>query len=140
MNDKIRIWEGKMSDKTPGRGGLRSGRSGNNALVTISASREGTCKTNKSRDVMRVSFHRRMMELTGWKKGDVLDMEISGQSATVYRGDRGVQLCEGSRHTGRLYIRFSLPAGSLNDFPFGECLEVETKPGRIAFLLPKVDA
>jgi hypothetical protein len=135
MNDKLRAWEGKMSEKV--RHGHCGARNRTDALVAMRKNSEGIRGGKKNgRDIMRVTFHERMDALTGWKKGDTLDMEITGDRAVVYRSDRGVALCNSGPDGRRTYIRFSFPTGSLADLPTGDCREVEAKPGRVAFLLP----
>ena len=136
MNEKLRAWEGKMSDKMAHRGGQIGART--DALVAIRKNTEAekNGKEGAGRDIMRVTFHKRMDALTGWKKGDILDMEISGVNAVVYRSDKGVMLCDSGHGAGRMYVRFSFPRGSLADLRVGDCRDVETKPGKVAFLMP----
>jgi hypothetical protein len=135
MNEKIKAWEGRMSEKIPGRGGSRGART--EALVAIRVNTEEKRAGKKSgRDMMRVTFHKRMDALTGWKKGDVLDMEISGENAIVFRADKGVRLGDSGHGQGRKYVRYSFPTHALDGFPAGECREIEVKPGKVAFLLP----
>jgi hypothetical protein len=141
MNDKIKAWQGRLSDKLTGRGRPNGGSVAMEALVTLRKSTERNRKNQPhERDIMRVSFHNRIDALTGWKRGDVLDMEIDGDVAIVYRSDRGVHLCsgdpKGTDRKGRKYIRCVYPQGSLADLPVGVCRDVETAPGKIAFKLP----
>lgn len=138
MNDKLRAWEGKISDKMVGRGQGRGGVKCD-ALVCIRKNQEKREDKTGCRDVMRVTFHRRMDALTGWKKGDILDMEIANGIATVFRSDKGARLCDSgsTSKSTRMYVRYSFPAGSLSDLPVGDCREVEAKPGKVAFLLPE---
>ena len=137
MNEKLKAWEGRMSDKMPGRG---SGRGGvrSDALVALRKNSEPNRNGhNNGRDVLRVTFHPRLDALTGWKKGDVLDMDISGNIATVFRHTKGARLCDSGTATARKYVRYSFPNGSLLGLTVGDCSEVEAKPGSVAFVLPK---
>ena len=138
MNDKLKAWEGRMSVKLAGRSGRGRGVGTKEALVVMSIGKEGITNKQKARDVLRVSFHPHILDLTGWKVGDIIDMEIQGESATIFRGEKGVQLCSTGNSSKRLLIRYSFPLGDLNGLPYGICREVEAKPSRIAFLLPKV--
>lgn len=130
MNDKLRAWEGLMSTKLTGTG--RRGRPvAVDTLVVLSAS-GNTAK--EPRSILRVSVHGRVVGLTGWVIGDTLDMEIKDGKAFIFRSDSGRRLCKSCGK--RIYLRYSLPPHSLDGFPSGEGREVETAPGKMAFLLP----
>ena len=142
MNNKLSAWQGRMSDRVVGKGMYLGGRKANDSLVFFRKNTEklgGTSTTR--REVLRVSFNHRILSLTGWKIGDIIDMEIEGELAIVFRSEKGVSLCssdtKNKRSTSRPYLRFSFPENSLSDLPTGDCREVETKPGQIAFLIPK---
>ena len=134
MNERIKAWQGKMSELRP-RPQMSRGAAGE--LVTVGASSE--IKNNA--DVIRVSFHERVLAMTGWKDGDRMDAAIDGDHMIVFRSEAGPMLCRnkggGKKVMGtRRYIRFPLPLGSVSDFPRGVCREIETGPGKVAFLLP----
>jgi hypothetical protein len=147
MNEKLAAWQGRMSDRVVGKGHQFGGRKSSNALVFFRKNTEKSgSRSLAKRDVLKVSFNHRILALTGWKFGDIIDMEISDELAVIFRSEKGVTLCSSDsklqqhikqKSNARPYLRFSFPEGALIDLPIGDCREVETKPGQIAFLIPK---
>jgi hypothetical protein len=134
MNEKLKAWEGRLSTKSVGRGYHRRVES----LVVLQTGIESAANKKGGRDILRVSLHERVLGLTGWVHGDTLEMEISGESATIYRSPEGRCLSKSCKNEGsRSSIRYSFNRGDLVGFPCGKCREVEAKPGQIAFLLPE---
>jgi len=133
MNEKLKKWEGRISEKF-----TRIGKGGravpSDTLISITtAGNNGKVPDS----IMRISFNERLLGLTGWKDGDCLDMEISGDEAVVFRSDVGRQLCKSTgSNTTRRYLRYASAAGSFCGFPVGICRQVEAGPGKVAFLLP----
>jgi hypothetical protein len=140
MNEKLKSWEGKLSEKSQNKG-YRGGGVKLDALVHLQARSEpkDSRSSKTGRDVLRVSFHEKILSLTGWVQGDTLEMEISGNSAVVYRSQTGRCLSSSgpASKCKRLHLRFSFHPQTLTSFPSGDAREVEAKPGKIAFLLPE---
>jgi len=138
MNDKIKAWEGRLSQKIPRLAmGAGCGNSLSSVLVNLTVNGD---TPKEPHDILRISFHPHVLDLTGWKLGDKLDVEINGNAAIVFRDNSGRQLCRtggtAKKNGNRIYLRFALRGGSLSGFPVGSAREVESAPGRIAFLLP----
>ena len=134
MNEKLKAWEGKLSTKSLGRGHhLRV-----ESLVVLQTGIASAANKKGGRDILRVSLHERVLGLTGWVHGDTLEMEISGESATIYRSPEGRCLSKACKKDGtRSSIRYSFNRGDLVGFPCGQCRYVEARPGQITFLLPE---
>jgi len=89
-------------------------------------------------DYIRISFHKRILQLTGWIPGDKLDMEISGSSAMVFRSPNGRTLGKfNNKGATRPPIKFCLPYKSTIGIPGGPAKNVEATPGCVAFVWPE---
>lgn len=135
MNEKLKAWQGKLSELRPRPIGKGSGYK-RDTLVSLYPCTDEHSKV----DIIRASLHERVLELTGWKDGDHMDAVIEGNQMVMYRAERGPTLCRvDTRKNGscsRRYVRFPLPYGSAEGFPRGEAQKVEAGPGRLAFNLP----
>ena len=136
MNEKIKAWECRLGTNR----GIRVGGRGvcpSDALVHLTVSGN---TPQQPESVLRISFHAHVLELTGWKAGDKLETEISGDKAIVFRADTGRMLSRNGGAKGskgsRLYLRYAFNPHALEGFPKGVAREVESSPGKMAFVLP----
>ena len=134
MNEKLKAWEARLSTLI-GQGRTSSGNVPLDALVFFSVSGD-TDKEHRS--ILRVSFHKTIETLTGWQVGDVLDMEIKGENAVIFRSENGRKLSKNNKLSTRPYLRFGLPPHCLDGFPIGAGRNVEAAPGKVALLLPSL--
>ena len=132
MNDKIKSLNFRFSEIMTTRVG---GKTKSDTLIAIGKYSQGQDSTRK--DVLRISFHERILKLTGWVVGDRVDLEIKDGIGHIFRNTKGVKIYRGGNQSTRTIVRFMLPAGTLDGLPVGEAREVETQPGHVAFMLPQ---
>lgn len=134
MNTKLAKFNFKFSDIRLSNAGGRRGPT--LALVIISTQRDSGKKNNS---ILRFSLSDRLLSMTGWRAGDLLDFEVKDGMAHLFRSDKGVTLSKQVASAKRLHVRFRMPSEYLDGFPNGIGQEVEATPGRVAFLLPDYD-
>ena len=133
MNEKLKAFQGKISQHIKTR---KTGKDPNGCLVNITA----WSNDKEKHDYIRISFHRRILHLTGWIPGDKLDVEISGNNAMVFRSPSGRTLGKLKEvGTTRPPVKFCVPYKSTLGLPTGAATNVEATAGCVAFVWPEED-
>lgn len=134
LNEKLRTFKGRASALCP----PRLGSSTNHALVRFT---ETKTKEGNSGAQMRVSFHARVLRMTGWKLGDHIDMEFQGDGTVTFFQDRNGRIlylpASKAHSSSRPYVKFTLTPELKGLLPLGVGSDVETEPGLLACRLPE---
>lgn len=135
VNGKIKAWEGRLSMLTKPRDNRGGGNIQRDVLVNLSA-RSGA-KTKRGKDVLRLSFHKRLMQLAGWTDDTQLDVEFFDGKGTVFPSPDGRPAKLLSKVAKRNTLIYFFEQEALKDFPSGPATGVEVDKGIVAFVLPR---
>jgi hypothetical protein len=134
VNSKIRAWEGRLgliTKATSGRGGRRD----KEALISLCVSNGS--KTKRKKDVLRITFHPRLMKMAGWTTETLLDIELMDGKGTIFPSPDGRPAKLLTKVATRTTMLYYFEAGALEGFPKGIAQAVECDKGIVAFNLPR---
>lgn len=136
VNGKIKAWEGRLSMVTKPKDNRRGGGSiQRDVLVYLSANSGG--KSKRGKDVLRISFHPRLMHMAGWDETTPLDVEFYDGKGTVFPFPEGRPAKKLTAVAKRSTIVYFFDRDALKDFPSGAATGVEVDKGIVAFVLPR---
>lgn len=134
VNGKIKAWEGRLSLLVKPKD-HRGGKIQSDILVNLSAS--SGASTKRGKDILRISFHQRLMQMAGWDVDTLLDVEFFDGKGTVFPSPGGRQAKMLTKSAKRPTLLYFFERGILKDFPSGAATGVEVDKGIVAFVLPR---
>ena len=141
MNDKLKTFVYTQLPILRGQRGVGGMRGPLETLVFATMAEDnGKTKSKYTPWKLRFSFHKKLMEITGWMKGDIINLAVNENGVCLYRDKAGRTLCtEEAKEKGassRPYIVFTFADATYFPEMRGACTEVEASAGRVAFHLP----
>ena len=102
-------------------------------LVSLSLAKGDKYDKAAGRMRVRISFHRRLLEKTGWKPGTILDMAFDDGKVLMQTAKFGVALA-GREDSRRCHVKFAAPAEYAALFD-GTASEIEAAVNQCAFVV-----